>query len=142
LSTQLIRAWFFRLSFKVKKENLIIFTLDRLPLGTFARLTTIVNLSRLVNVGGAVADISIAASLIYLLQGSRTGFSKSDSIINRLIMFSLNTGLLTSLDAIASLVTISVLPNTFVYIMFYVTCSRCAYFADLIRIPYCDWNGC
>lgn len=93
-------------------------------LGTFARLTELFQLSRTVNILGMVSDVCIAGSLIWLLQSSRTGFKRSDSIINRLIFFSLNTGLLTGLDAIASLVTITVFPSTFIYIMFYVTGSR------------------
>ena len=76
------------------------------------------------NIFGAAADVAIAATLIYLLQTSRTGFQRSDTIINRLILFSLNTGLLTGVDAIMSLVMISLFPNSLIYIMFYVTCSR------------------
>lgn len=72
-----------------------------------------------------MSDLFIAVSLIFLLQTSRTGFSQSENVINRLIMFSLNTGLLTSLDAIASFITFSALPNSLVYIMFYVTNCKC-----------------
>ncbi|KAH8113548.1 hypothetical protein DFH11DRAFT_306732 [Phellopilus nigrolimitatus] len=102
----------------------IVYLVKALQLGTFTNLPKIVNLSRSINIFGAAGDVAIAISLIWLLQRSRTGFTRSDSIINRLIMFSMNTGLLTSLDAVMSLVTITVLPNTFVYILFYVTVSR------------------
>ncbi|KAK1235250.1 hypothetical protein PQX77_001531 [Marasmius sp. AFHP31] len=50
---------------------------------------------------------------------ARTGFSWSDHIINRLILFSMNTGLLTSIVACTSLVTILALPDTLVYAAFY-----------------------
>ncbi|KAI5123169.1 hypothetical protein M0805_000870 [Coniferiporia weirii] len=102
----------------------IVYTVKAVGLQTFARLTSIVNLSRSINIFGAAGDVAIAITLIYLLHSSRTGFRSSDSIINRLIMFSLNTGLLTGLDALMSLITITVLPDTFVYILFYVTVSR------------------
>ena len=95
-----------------------------MKLQTYAKLTELFHLSRSINILSAASDVVIAASLIWLLQSSRTGFKRYDNIINRLILFSLNTGLLTSLDAIASLVTITALPTTFIYIMFYVTCSR------------------
>lgn len=104
----------------------------------------IANWSRAINALAAVSDVAIAVILIFLLQRSRTGFRRSDSVINRLILFSLNTGLLTSIDALLSLITvrlkkssvqnylahywltqITVLPNTFVYITFFVTISRC-----------------
>ena len=37
----------------------------------------------------------------------RTGFRRSEMIINRIIIFTVNTGLLTGLFAIASLITVS-----------------------------------
>lgn len=83
-------------------------------------------------------------TLIFLLQRSRTGFKRSDGIINRLILFSLNTGLLTGLDAVASLIAVSPLDlfelrsctqmtpvqnivwsDTFIYILFFFNISRC-----------------
>ncbi|THH07209.1 hypothetical protein EW145_g3535 [Phellinidium pouzarii] len=102
----------------------IVYTIKSLRLKTFTALASIVNLSRSVNIFGAAGDIAIAMALVYLLHRARTGFHRSDGIINRLIMFSLNTGILTSLDAVMSLVTITVLPNSFVYILFFVTVSR------------------
>ena len=85
---------------------------------------------------GVAGDVAIAGSLIFLLQQSRTGFRRSDSIINRLILFSLNTGLLTSLDAVMSLITITVLPTTFIYIMFFVTVSRCKLYFYLCCVRF------
>ncbi|PAV17529.1 hypothetical protein PNOK_0759400 [Pyrrhoderma noxium] len=101
-----------------------IYTEKALKLKTYQNLAKIVNLSRTINVLSAASDVAIAMALIWLLQQSRTGFRRSDNMINRLILFSLNTGLLTSLDAIMSLVTITVFPTTFIYIMFFVTISR------------------
>ena len=66
----------------------------------------IANWSRAINALAAVSDVAIAVILIFLLQRSRTGFRRSDSVINRLILFSLNTGLLTSIDALLSLITV------------------------------------
>ena len=73
---------------------------------TFTELAQIVNISRSINILGAVSDIGIAAVLIFLLQRSRTGFRRSETIINRLIIFTINTGLLTSLCALMSLITV------------------------------------
>ncbi|EJC98995.1 uncharacterized protein FOMMEDRAFT_23354 [Fomitiporia mediterranea MF3/22] len=102
----------------------VVYTVKALRLKTFANLVQIFDLSRSINILGAASDVAITASLIWLLQRSRTGFKRSDSIINRLIMFSLNTGLLTGLDAIMSLITNTVFPTTFIYICFYVNVSR------------------
>ncbi|KAL5524851.1 hypothetical protein ACEPAF_9997 [Sanghuangporus sanghuang] len=102
----------------------IVYTIRALQLKTFARLEDIFTLSRVINVLNAVTDLAIAAVLIFLLHRSRTGFKRSDHIINRLILFSLNTGLLTSLDATMSLIANIVWSNTFIYILFFVNVSR------------------
>ncbi|KAJ3810351.1 hypothetical protein EV368DRAFT_80685 [Lentinula lateritia] len=81
-------------------------------------------LSITVNVLAAVADTYIAGLLTLLLHTSRTGFQRSDSIINKLIIFSINTGALTSLCAIASMLSILLAPATFIYISFFFCMGR------------------
>ncbi|KAJ3730780.1 hypothetical protein FB446DRAFT_726043 [Lentinula raphanica] len=92
---------------------------------TFAELAELLTgLSITVNVLAAVGDTYIAALLTLLLHTSRTGFRRSDSIINKLIIFSINTGALTSLCAIASMLSILLAPNTFIYISFFFCMGR------------------
>ncbi|KAH8109883.1 hypothetical protein DFH11DRAFT_893550 [Phellopilus nigrolimitatus] len=93
-------------------------------LASFDELRAIFNESRSINILGAASDIMIAFTLIFLLQRSRTGFSRSETIINRLILFTINTGLLTSLCALMSLIFISLYPNAFIYITFFVCVSK------------------
>lgn len=59
-----------------------------------------------VNALAAAGDVVIAAILCTLLQQSRTGFRASDTMITKLIMFSIGTGLLTSICAIMSLISV------------------------------------
>ncbi|KAK7041649.1 hypothetical protein VNI00_009256 [Paramarasmius palmivorus] len=91
---------------------------------SFDDLATMKWLSILVNALAAAADVYIAAVLCFLLQGSRTGFQRSDTIIRKLIMYAVNTGLLTSLCAVASLISITAAPNTFIYITFFFCIGR------------------
>ncbi|KAF9511603.1 hypothetical protein BS47DRAFT_1363737 [Hydnum rufescens UP504] len=44
----------------------------------------------------ATADIVIAASMSLLLRHRRTGFQKTDSVINRMVLYTISTGLITS----------------------------------------------
>ncbi|KAF9512069.1 hypothetical protein BS47DRAFT_1383130 [Hydnum rufescens UP504] len=44
----------------------------------------------------AIADIVIAACMCVILQRRRTGFRKTDSVINRMILYTISTGLATS----------------------------------------------
>lgn len=73
----------------------------------FSEVPKIANVSRSINVLGVASDVAIAVTLIFLLQRSRTGFKRSETIINRLILFTINTGLLTSMCAIMSLISVS-----------------------------------
>jgi len=94
------------------------------PVKTFLEIDQLTSISRAVNVLALVTDTFIAGVLVFFLQTSKTGFRRSDSIVNRLIIFALNTGLFTSLDAMLSLIFITALPATFVYMAFYATLAR------------------
>ncbi|KAI9574511.1 hypothetical protein HD554DRAFT_2165994 [Boletus coccyginus] len=91
---------------------------------TFQQLSTLKALSVSVNATSSAGDLLIALILCYLLQKSRTGFRKSDMTINKLIVFSINTGLLTSICALASLFCTVVWPTKFIYIAFYFNLGR------------------
>ncbi|EIW75864.1 hypothetical protein CONPUDRAFT_76917 [Coniophora puteana RWD-64-598 SS2] len=60
----------------------------------------------------AVVDILIAVSLSFYLYGRRTGMSRTDNIINRLLMYTINTGALTSIGAILVPVAFLALPKS------------------------------
>lgn len=104
--------------------SVVAFTWLALKMDTFTELATLQSLSIVVNVLAAAGDVLIAGSLCYLLHSSRTGFQRSDSMINRLILFTVNTGLLTSLCALASLISITAAPTTFLYIPFFFCIGR------------------
>lgn len=81
-------------------------------------------LSRATNAVGAAADVSIAMALVFLLHRARSGYKRTQAIINRLITFTINTSLLTSISSILSLITISLYPHNFIYITFFLMTSR------------------
>jgi len=91
---------------------------------TFLELQRLKYLSISVNALAAAGDVLIAAILCTLLHRSRTGFHRSDTMINKLILFAVNTGFLTSLCAVASLISILVAGNTFLYIAFFFCIGR------------------
>ncbi|KAH0588494.1 hypothetical protein H2248_004328 [Termitomyces sp. 'cryptogamus'] len=57
-------------------------------------------------------DLTISISLVYFLNKMRTGFRTSENVINRLIIFSMSTGMLTGILAICQLVTYYTFPPT------------------------------
>ena len=65
----------------------------------------------------AATDITITCVLAFLLHSSRSGLKKTDTLINRLIIYSVNTGAITSMLAIGALVSGLVLPSSFLYLL-------------------------
>ncbi|TFK75054.1 hypothetical protein BDN72DRAFT_832769 [Pluteus cervinus] len=102
----------------------VAFTSMALHFRTFEELARLKYLSITVNALAAAGDVLIAAILCTLLHRSRTGFHRSDTMINKLILFAVNTGVLTSLCAIASLISIVVAGETFLYIAFFFCIGR------------------
>ncbi|KAF8895422.1 hypothetical protein BD779DRAFT_726215 [Infundibulicybe gibba] len=73
----------------------------------------------------AAADIIIACSLCYYLSKSRTGFSRTDSLITTLTVYSLTTGLITSVIASIAVVTFATMPTNFVWLAFFWVLGKC-----------------
>ncbi|TEB20128.1 hypothetical protein FA13DRAFT_270389 [Coprinellus micaceus] len=65
---------------------------------------------------GVVTDLAIALALCYFLRKLRTGFKKSDSLVNMLCVYAINTGILTSAVSATVLALYNVYPN-FMYFM-------------------------
>ena len=80
-----------------------------------------------INAVSAATDAIIAVALCLLLHSSRSGFRKSERIINRLIIFTVNTGLLTGICAILTLICNIAFPGTFIYMIFYIMVARSTY---------------
>ncbi|KAJ3507836.1 hypothetical protein NMY22_g16808 [Coprinellus aureogranulatus] len=103
---------------------IVVFTGIAMTYQTFLELAQLETLSRVVNALAAAGDVLIAACLCVMLHRSRTGFTRSDTMINKLIMFAVNTGVLTSVCAICSLIAITVAGDTFIYIAFFFCIGR------------------
>ncbi|KZT03226.1 uncharacterized protein LAESUDRAFT_379142 [Laetiporus sulphureus 93-53] len=58
-------------------------------------------------------DAIFASALCYLLRRCRTGHSKMDSTISVLMLFTVNTGIVTSLCSLTAMAMMAALPDTF-----------------------------
>ncbi|KAI0319489.1 hypothetical protein OF83DRAFT_783930 [Amylostereum chailletii] len=65
-----------------------------------------------------VTDWIIAISLVYYLWRSRTHFKRTDTMINRLIAYTVSTGGLTSITTLVNLIAYAAWPNDFYYTFF------------------------
>ncbi|KAF5366076.1 hypothetical protein D9757_012378 [Collybiopsis confluens] len=89
-----------------------------------AQLVQLDNVSIATNVLGILSDLSITFLMIYLLQRSKTDHRRTTDVLNRLIIFTFNTGIPTSLCSIVTLVLLESAPRTFIYIFIYVSMAR------------------
>ncbi|KAI0045136.1 hypothetical protein FA95DRAFT_166694 [Auriscalpium vulgare] len=127
----LVQGFFVSRIYRLSKKGIVLtLGLTVLVLGQFAtcilfcahsfnmKPLILKNLLFAINAMTVAADLAIACALCCLFHKSRTGVKTSDTIINRLIIFTVTTGLLTSLDAIGSLAAVAASPNTLIYMPF------------------------
>ncbi|KAF8645854.1 hypothetical protein AX16_007512 [Volvariella volvacea WC 439] len=92
---------------------------------TFARLTAHSEWMLYSALGaGVVADVLIAGSLCILLYKNHTGFQRADSLVNILIIYSINTGLLTTICAAGCFITFAIWPYEFIFMGIYFSLGK------------------
>nr|GAT52146.1 predicted protein [Mycena chlorophos] len=95
-----------------------------LEAGTYERLLKISPLTISINALSTTTDVIITTTLCFMLYRTRPASLETESMVNRLILFTINTGLLTSLCAVASLVSLVISPQTLIYASFYFCIGR------------------
>ncbi|KAJ7266459.1 hypothetical protein B0H12DRAFT_1099637 [Mycena haematopus] len=66
----------------------------------------------------AVADLTIAVSLSVCLRKSRTGIMVTNSIVHKLVLYAMSTGLLTSVIVSIDMICFLTMPQNFVHLAF------------------------
>lgn len=90
-------------------------------------LTHVPEIVDLINMalGSTVAtDVLLTVALSFLLNRARSGINRTDKMINTLILYAVNNGLLTSLCALLDVIVHSKLPATFAFLSFYFLLSK------------------
>ncbi|KAE9394339.1 hypothetical protein BT96DRAFT_923601, partial [Gymnopus androsaceus JB14] len=93
-------------------------------------LTKLKDLSTLGNTAISTAaistfnDIAIALVFAYVLHQQKTGFQNTTTIINRIALYSLNTGICTAIFGIANIIATLTAGNTFLPELFFLIGSR------------------
>jgi hypothetical protein len=91
---------------------------------TFANFSHISYLMYLALGTAVLADIGIAASLCISLARSRTGFARTDSIVVVLMLYAINSSVLTTACSFACFITYIIWPHQFMFIGIYVCLSK------------------
>lgn len=69
---------------------------------------------------GTSADVLLVAMLVACLHNSRTGIQRTNSVINLLILYSVNTALFPTVIGVVCLIVFLAMPNSLLYIPFYI----------------------
>ncbi|KAI0749989.1 hypothetical protein C8Q80DRAFT_1269780 [Daedaleopsis nitida] len=92
--------------------------------GTFLRFR---HVTWLISAGfgtAAVADIILTTALIITLRSSRTGFRRSDGVIEILILYAVTTGLLTTIFNVLTFLFALIYTDNLIYIGFDIVASK------------------
>ncbi|KAL5520619.1 hypothetical protein ACEPAF_2620 [Sanghuangporus sanghuang] len=79
------------------------------------QLSEYLDIEKALNCVIAFTDTLLSVVLIWLLRKSRSGFQRSDSIINHLIMYTVGSGFVTSIWMVMALVGVGVAPHSLIY---------------------------
>ncbi|KAJ7176703.1 hypothetical protein C8R46DRAFT_42846 [Mycena filopes] len=103
----------------------LVYAIKALRLATFEDIISLKPISIAGNTLYAVADVTISTVLIILLHSAKTtGYKRTTDLLNRLMVFTFNTGLPTSVSALLSAISVAALSNTFLYIFFFLLLGR------------------
>ncbi|KAI0755251.1 histone acetylation protein-domain-containing protein [Daedaleopsis nitida] len=98
----------------------VVFTVE--SFSKFGRLTWVTS----VGLGSAaVSDILIAIAMCYYLYTKRTGLRRTDSVVTTLMVYSINSGLTTSIIASICVVTFAAMPTNFIWLSFFWIMGKC-----------------
>lgn len=108
-------AWILSVMVLVQYVLVMVYFGDMMHITSPFQLITKINLSSGANAVIAITDILIAAVLVALLRSKRSAFKRTNSMLNKLIGYTISSGAVTALCAVATLVMTQVLPETFIY---------------------------
>jgi len=91
---------------------------------TYEHLLRISPLTISINALSTGADVIITAILCFMLHRTRPASLTTETMINKLILVTINTGLLTSFCAVASLISLILSKRTLIYASFYFCIGR------------------
>ena len=85
-----------------------------------------ITVEKVMNVMALISDLSLAMSLVVLLQRRRMGgFSSTSSVIKLIIAYTIGTSLLSALLSLMALVLVIVYPDSFVWLAVDLLVSKC-----------------
>ncbi|OCB91615.1 hypothetical protein A7U60_g1114 [Sanghuangporus baumii] len=148
------RAWYLSSKNRILTGALSIAVLAQFAV-TMAYFTRIVSVSELPMIDNAIpmqlaasvaaqfTDTYLAVVLVWLLRKARSGFRRSDSIVQRLVTYTIGSSLVTAICASFALISAAVAPHSFIYLLGDFLLAK-LYFNCLHALlgPYCRFQNC
>ena len=82
-----------------------------------------------VNCARVLNDMLLAGVMIWLLRKARSGLKRTNSIVNRLVVYIISSGLVTCIASIIALISAEVAPGSFIYMIPMMVMPKREYFA-------------
>ncbi|KAJ8085157.1 hypothetical protein PM082_003941 [Marasmius tenuissimus] len=73
---------------------------------------------------GVLTDIVIAIALCYFLNKLRTGYQRSDTLVNSLVRYAVNTGAVTGAVSLTTLILYNLMPANLIFVSTYFILSK------------------
>ncbi|KAJ7588252.1 hypothetical protein C8J56DRAFT_67317 [Mycena floridula] len=101
----------------------LLFTIDSFKLRYFVHLPELKTLGTITLGLGVLTDVVIAAALCFYLKRLRNNYKRADMVTN-LMVYAVNTGILTSAISASTLLCYNLMPTNFIFIGFYFVLSK------------------
>ncbi|KAH8104822.1 hypothetical protein BXZ70DRAFT_1005324 [Cristinia sonorae] len=104
---------------------LAIFTAYAFKLGKFSSFGSLTWITCTGLGSAAAADVIIAIAMVYYLSQKRTGIESTDSLVSTLMVYSVNTGLLTSILATSSVILFLTMQTNQIWMVVFWIMGKC-----------------
>ncbi|KAJ6452466.1 hypothetical protein C8R45DRAFT_1040710 [Mycena sanguinolenta] len=101
-----------------------VYTALTMNFASLSQLITVENLATALNILGAVSDSVITLAMIFCLHTNKTEYKRTTDLINRLIFLACSTGIPTTLCSIVDVICLNTMPQTWVYMCFFLIMDR------------------
>ncbi|KDQ52635.1 hypothetical protein JAAARDRAFT_39883 [Jaapia argillacea MUCL 33604] len=85
--------------------------------GTFSHLVTTEKVTTIQSAATAACDFSITVILCWVFHGSRTGIQRTDTLLDKLMIYAINRGALTTIAAFLNMLLFVLRPGTFIFMV-------------------------
>lgn len=94
-------------------------------IGLVTRLREVIHIELALNYISLLTDTLLTGTLVWLLYKSRSGVKNTDSIVYKIILYSVGSGLVIALWAIVAAIGAQVAPHSMIYLLFDLTSPKC-----------------